>query len=167
MFARSKSSDEVVKIPSWDGAMVRGPRRNNAIFETHQRASDQRVIGLIERFDAMHPVDRPLLQVVLQIAADTGPVGDGGDAKFAEPLGRPHAGKLEDLGRTDRAGRQDNLAFRTHLDRASMLPKSDTYGTLAIEQHLLDQNPVSRRRLARCSTGFRKPRADDQRKPRF
>src|ERR1700758_838269 len=98
------------------------------------------MIGFIERLDAVNPVDGPLLQVVLQIATNARPVGYNGDAKFAQPLRWPDAGKLENLGRTDRAGRQDDLAFRANLDRASMLPKSDTYGALAVEQHLLDQN---------------------------
>ena len=89
----------------------------------------------------MHKVDRPLLQVILQIAANTRPVGNSGDAKLAKPLCRSYTGTLEDLGRADGAGRQDHLAFRTHLNRASVLPKSNTHGTLAVEQHLLDQNP--------------------------
>jgi hypothetical protein len=46
----------------------------------------------------MHSVDRPLLQVILQIAADTGLVGNGGDAKFTQPLCWSHAGTLEDFG---------------------------------------------------------------------
>src|SRR5258707_221837 len=97
MFARSKSGDEIVKIPSWDGAMVRGPRRNNA-YSRPISASNQRVIGLVERFGVMHPVNDPLLQVVLQITPNTRPVGDGGDAKLAQPFCRSHTGTLEDLG---------------------------------------------------------------------
>jgi hypothetical protein len=53
---------------------------------------------------------------------------------------------------------RDNLTFRTHLDCASMLPISDTHGTLPVEQHLLTKTPfqdASWRDAARASGSTR------------
>ena len=52
------------------------------------------------------------LQMVLQILADAGPVGDDVDAERAQLRRRADARELEKLRRIDRAGAEDHLAPR-------------------------------------------------------
>ena len=110
------------------------------IFRAHQRPADQRMVGLVQRLDAMHLEDRALLKVILQVAADARLVVHDGDAQLAEPVGRTDAGELQDLRRADRTGRQDDLAPGPRLEEPAVLPELDADGALAVEDHLLDQH---------------------------
>src|SRR5690606_34147774 len=51
----------------------------------------------------------PELQVILQVRADTGQLGDRRDAGFAQARAGADAGALQDLRRPDRTRRQDDL----------------------------------------------------------
>ena len=73
------------------------------IFGDHARAAERRVIALVERGDAVDLVDQAELQVILQVGADAGPVGDDGDAVLAQVLRRADARQQHDLRRTDRS----------------------------------------------------------------
>ena len=72
--------------------MVSGPRRNSAYSASMRGKAERRVIALVERGDAVDLVDQAKLQMILQIAADTGPVGDDRNAVFAQLLRRTDAG---------------------------------------------------------------------------
>ncbi len=96
MLGRSNSGDDLVKMPSWDGAMVRGAAPEQQVLEPHQCASGEGAVDLVESLDAAHFVDGALLQVILQIAAHSGPVRDDGDAEAAEDPGRSHTGAVEE-----------------------------------------------------------------------
>ena len=82
MFARSWSGEDVVKMPSCEGAMVERALLEQGIFGAHQGAADQRMIGLVERLDAVDLEDRALLKMVLQVAADARLVVHHGDAEL-------------------------------------------------------------------------------------
>ena len=78
----------------------------------------------LERRRHRHRLLRPVLdvdlEVVLQVLAHAGQVGDHVDAEPAEQLGRAHAGQLQQLRRVDRAAAQDDLAPRA--SRAVLRP---------------------------------------------
>jgi len=98
------------------------------------------MIGLVERLDAPNLEDRPLLKMVLQVAADAGLVVHQGDAELGEPFGRTDAGELQDLGRADRTGRQDDLALGPRLEGPAVLAELNACGALAVKKHLLDED---------------------------
>ena len=50
--------------------------------------------------------------MILVVLADAGQVGDDVDPELTQLCGRPDAGKLQDLWRRDRAGREDHFAQR-------------------------------------------------------
>ena len=56
------------------------------IVEAHQAAPEDRIVGLVKRANAVHLVDRPLLQMVLQIAPDALPIEHGRDAERRQPF---------------------------------------------------------------------------------
>ena len=67
---------------------------------------------VVERDRLLQPHDQARLIVILQIAPDLRRVGDDGNAEPAQQIGRADAGKLQDLRRLQRAGRQDDFAVR-------------------------------------------------------
>ena len=93
------------------------PAPAKAIVEPHQRPLDARLVVDIERSRAGDAEDGSQLQMVLQIFADPGQRMDHGDADRLEANRRADARKLEELGRADCAGRQNDFPFA----RASQL----------------------------------------------
>src|SRR5262249_46273817 len=75
-----------------------------------------------EGLGARDLVDEPKLEVVLQVVADAGLVEHDRNAEALELLGAAHAGELENLGRADRAGREDHLAASARGSRRAVLP---------------------------------------------
>ncbi len=71
------------------------------IIEPHQAAPEQIVVGLVQRADAKNLVDRALLQMVLQVAADARLVEHDIDAEWRQPVGGADAGSMQDLRRSD------------------------------------------------------------------
>jgi hypothetical protein len=66
------------------------------------------------------------LKMVLQVAADAGPVRAHLDAMLAQMLGRADPRQHQKLGRIDRTGRKDHLNTRAeHIDPAG-IPDLDT-----------------------------------------
>jgi len=134
--------------------MVTG-RAEQQVFETHQGASDQGVVGLIERLDVMHPMIalccrwscrlRPTPGLSATVAMPSSPSQSAGPT--------PESWRI--WGEPTEPARQDDLAFRTDFDRASMLPVSDTYARLPSNSTFSTKTPVSMRRLLRCRIGFR------------
>ena len=93
-------------MPSCDGAMVSGPRRRKRIFEPHQPAPQQRMIGLVERPHALDLVDRALLQMVLQVAPDARACRARRRCRAAPSQSAgPTPESCRICGRADRAGR--------------------------------------------------------------
>src|SRR6202043_1656645 len=86
------------------------------VIEAHQAAPHQRVIGLVERANAVDLVNRALLQMVLQVAPDALPVEDALDPKWRQPFRRPDTGAMQYLHGSDRAGAQDHFALGAGLD---------------------------------------------------
>jgi hypothetical protein len=64
----------------------------------------------IQRTRAADAVDHAQLQMVLQVFADAGQVGQRRDAELVQARGRADAGQLQQLRRTDRACRQQGFA---------------------------------------------------------
>ena len=98
------------------------------------------VIGLVQRAHARDLVDRALLQMVLQVAADAGPVEHGIDAERRKPVGRPDAGAMQHLRRTDRAGAQDDFALGAGLDDLAALHEAHADGAAVLDDQLVDQH---------------------------
>ncbi len=92
-------------------------------------------------------IDRALLQMVLQIAPDAGAIEHGLDAERRQPVGRPDAGAMQHLDRSDRACRQDHFAFGAGLDRLAALDKTHAdraavFDDQPVDQHVLFQPQV-------------------------
>src|SRR4029077_17528075 len=91
------------------------------VVEPHHAASDQIVISLVQRADALDLLDRALLQMVLQVAPYTRFVERDVDAERREPVGRPDAGPVQHLRRSDRSRTQDDFAPGARLDHLAAL----------------------------------------------
>ena len=148
-------------MPSCDGAMVSGPRRRKRIVEPHQAAPEQRVIGLVQGAHARDLVDRALLQMVLQIAADARLVEHDLDAERRQPVGGPDAGAMQHLRRSDRAGAQDHFALGAGLDHFAALHEAHADGAAVLDDQPLDQHVLFEPQIGRASapaSGSRAPR---------
>ena len=146
--------------------MVSGPAPAQRVIEPHQRAAEQRRVGLVQRRDAGDLVDQPQLQMVLQIFADARLVEHGAQCRAptaASPGPTPDSSSIcgEPIAPADRiTSPRQRASFVSPFCRkrtpAARLPSNSIRST---------RHPVSSRRLARPNTGLRKPRADDQRRP--
>src|SRR5258707_7040979 len=94
-----------------------GAAAPEGIVEPHQSAAEERIISLVQGTDAMNLVDSALLQMVLQIAPDALAVEHDVDAERDEPVGGTNAGTVQHLGRSDRAGTENDLTLRAGLDK--------------------------------------------------
>ena len=103
------------------------------IFGEHAGKAEARMIALVERGDAVDLVDQPQLQVILQVGADAGPVGDDVDAVLAQLRGRPDAGQQQELRRADRAGGENDFAAAARAARRAVLPPAHAGRALAVE----------------------------------
>ena len=86
----------LMRIGAREGAELRGRHGQRAapsqrVIDPHQRAIDQRLVGLVQRGDAGDLVDQPQLQMVLQILADAGLVQHGRNAALGEMRRRTYA----------------------------------------------------------------------------
>ena len=105
--------------------------------------------------------------MVLQIAPHALPVERDIDAERRQPVGGADAGAVQHLGRSDRAGAQDHFALGAGLDHFAALHKAHADGAAVLDDQPIDQHVLFQPQVWRVSAGFRKPRADDQRRPRF
>ena len=97
-----------MKMPSCEGAMLSGPRRVSAYCSPiAARPTREWVLELSVRV-ARYLVDRALLQMVLQVAADAVAVGDDGDGVVRQPGGGANTRALQHLDAADRPRRQDD-----------------------------------------------------------
>ena len=159
---------ERAKAPSCDGAMVSGPVRRKSVFEAHGGPLPEPGIVGVERPDAADLVDRPELQVVLQVLADAGKVrGPPGCRAPASRSASPTPDSSRIFGEpTAPAARITSPAARARWrspPRRNRTPVARPPSKTARST----STPVSSRRLGRFSTGLRKPRAALQRRPRF
>ena len=161
----SRLGSEPTKAPSWEGAMVIGPRRRKA----YSSAKPARCTRLWKRsfmvLTPVHLVGAAHLQVVLQVLADAGELMHDVDAVLLQQGAGADARQLQDLRRADRAGGEDHLARRAELRcwpcwrstrPVTRLPSSIRRSTCA---------RVSTFRLRRPRTGRRKPLEVFQRTP--
>jgi hypothetical protein len=119
--------------------MVSGPAAEEGVVEPHERAGREVPVDAVERAGAGDAVDRALLEMVLEVAADAGAIEQHRDAGFAQPVGRADAGELEELRRTDGAGAEDHLAAGGDLVRDAAAAEADAGGLEPVEQHALGQ----------------------------
>src|SRR5690242_509442 len=111
------------------------------------------MISLVQRAYARNLVDRALLQMVLQVAADALQVMRNVDAVLLQPITWPDAGAMQDCDRTDRAGGENDLAAGTRLDHLVSFTETHADRALAREDQSIDQHvglephvgPVQRR----------------------
>ena len=99
-----------------EGGRLEMVGRAEPALEQQPARPDQRLGERVQHRVKGDRLDRFLLdvefEVVLQIAADAGPVGDDRDAFRAQLLRRPDAGEQQELGRVDGRGGDDDLTFR-------------------------------------------------------
>src|SRR5215213_6605828 len=126
------------------------------IIEAHQPASDERIIGLVEGASALHLVDRPLLQMILQIAPDALSVEHRRDAERRKPFRRSEAGAVQHLYRSDRTGAQDYLAFGAGLDGFTALNETHTDGAPLLEDEAIDQHVFFEPQIGALQCWFQK-----------
>ncbi len=79
------------------------------------------------------------VQMILQVAADLGQVGDHRDAVFAQVIGWPESGQHQQLRRVDRAAGDDHLAGVDALGVMPAAAQLHADRAAAIEQHAFDQ----------------------------
>ena len=164
------AASERVKMPSCDGAMVSGPRRRKRIVQPHQAAPEQRVIGLVQRAHAARPCrSRAAADGPAGCAPTPGRSSTTCDAERRQPVGRTDAGAAAGSAvEPIEPAAQDHFAPGAGLDHLAVLQEAHADRAAVLDdQRGRPARPVSSRRLARFSTGFRKPRAADQRQPRF
>ena len=75
------------------------------------------------------------LEMILQIRADAGMIGNDGDAVLAQKLRGADAGELQNLRRVDRAGGEDHLARRMRDAHFAPDPIFDAFRTMTIEKN--------------------------------
>src|SRR4029077_14466062 len=114
------------------------PRAQQDVLETNGGAAEIAVRDLIERRGGAHAKKLARLAVVLQVLADTGELVAHVDAMLAQQRRWTNAGKLQDLRRPDRAGRDNHLAARVGAGQRLALPELDADRALAIEAYALD-----------------------------
>ncbi len=128
-------------MPSCEGAMVSGPVRNRAYSGAHQAATDQRMIGLVQRPDAVDLEDRPLLQMILQVAADARAcrAARGCPSSVSQSAGpTPESCRISGEP-TAPADRMTSPLARASKSRPFCRNWTPT-AALALEQHLFDQH---------------------------
>ena len=115
--------------------MVRraGPAPEEQPLRPDERTAPRLRRGRLHRDRLERPVLDVHLEVVLEMVADTGQVGHDGDLERPKILRSPDTGQLEELGRVDRAARQDDLAGLDPLRPASPPLDLDRHGATAIE----------------------------------
>ena len=84
-------------------------------------------------------VERADVQVILQVGADVGHVGDHRDAVPAQMVGRAEPGQHQQLRRVDRARGEDHLAGLDPLGIVPAATQSHADGAALLDQHALDQ----------------------------
>src|SRR5947208_1312134 len=109
------------------------------VFEPHADAAQQRAVGLVERLDAVHLVDQPQLQMVLQILADARLVERDGNAEIAQLRGGADAGAQQNLHRADRARGENDLAAARGFERLAVAAPAHADGAPAVEPHVVHQ----------------------------
>ena len=73
------------------GRHCQRPAPPHGIVQPHARPAKQGMISLVQCPRARHAKDRPLLQMVLQVAAHALSVNHGGDARRLQPVSRANA----------------------------------------------------------------------------
>src|SRR5512133_2370023 len=130
------------------------PTAAERIVEAHQAAPHQRIIGLVERANTRDLVDRALLQMVLQIAADALAVEHRLDPKRREPVGRADAGSMQYLERSNRAGAQDHFAFGAGLDDISPFNEAHAGGPPLLDDQAIDQHVLFETQIGTLQRGL-------------
>ncbi|CAN5409019.1 hypothetical protein BH10PSE14_BH10PSE14_02370 [soil metagenome] len=111
------------------------------VIKAHRSTPEQVGIVGIERADAAYLIDRPDLQMILQVGTNAGQcvlhrdAGGGQGARIADPR------QLQQLRRPDRAGGEDDFAARTDVPPLVAAPKRQSGGTLARQHDALDLDP--------------------------
>src|SRR5579872_1899083 len=98
------------------------------------------MVDLVQGLDARDLEDRALLQMILQVASDTGLVEHRRNAVLAKPIGRADARALQDHGGGDGAGRQHDLAPGARLEKAAVLAEAHADTARALEHQSVDQD---------------------------
>jgi hypothetical protein len=101
--------------------------------------------------------DQPYLQMILQVFAYAGQRMHHRNAHLGKQFCGTHARTLQQLRRTDGAGRQDHFGGRRGLMAFPALDILNTDGALALEQHAGGWALVLTMRFGRLRAGFRKP----------
>ena len=140
MLARSRCGSRAGEDAELRWRHGQGTAAAERVIEAHQAAPQQRIIGLVEGADARDLVDRALLQMVLQIAPDARPVEHGFDPERRQPVGRPDAGAVQHLDRSDRAGAQDHFALGARLDHLAALDEAHADGAAVLDDQAVDQH---------------------------
>jgi hypothetical protein len=95
--------------------------------------------GRIER-DGLRAGDLEIeLEVILEVLADTRPVGDDLDALLVKLRRGPDAGELQELRRVDRPRAHDDFAPRMHRVQRLAKPVLDTDGASPVEKDACDE----------------------------
>ena len=96
------------------------------------------------------------LEVVLEVLADAGQVGDDVDAERAQrSCALPTPGELEELGRVDRAAAEDHLAGEDALAAGAGELHLDTDRRVPSNSTRVARARVRTSRFARAITGWR------------
>ena len=94
-------------------------------------------------------------EMVLQVLADAGPVGDDVDPERAQFRRRPHARQLQQLRRVDRPAAKNDLAPRARLLLAPAAPVVDADRAAPVEGDPVASAWVTTLRLGRFIAGLR------------
>src|SRR5580700_10867852 len=78
--------------------------------------------------------------MVLQVAPDTRPVHDAGDAERGQPLCRTNAGAMQYLRRTDRTGAENDLAFGAGLEHLAISCEQNADGAAVLDDEAIGQH---------------------------
>src|SRR5258708_17001167 len=92
--------------------------------------------------------------MILEIAPDAVAVEHDIDAERGEPVRRANAGAVQHLGRSDRAGAQDDFALRAGLDDLAAPDKSHADGAPVLDDETLGQHLLFQAQIGAADRGL-------------
>ncbi len=138
-------------IGAQEAAHIGGTHREQALTAQHvaqPRREAAQLVGeeVVRRNRLRAAEDQARVEMILQIGADAGHVGDHIDAMLAQQRRRTNSGKLHQLRRVERAAREDDFAGSARGVRRIALQVLDAGRALALN---------STRLASACETTFR------------
>ena len=127
------------------------------IFQPHHGAVEQRLIFAVHGFDAGNLINRPDLQMILQIRTDTGLVDHDIHAVVAQHLGRTDARQVQQMRRADGSRRNNHLGSgfgSKHLTRGVAIAHAG--GAALFDGDFFHQNPRLHDKVGAVQHGLQK-----------